>query len=198
MLTAIFGGTFNPLHNGHYEILKALNNDDRFERILLMPDRIPPHKSADALIDDDVRIKMCEIVAGEFSKCELFLFEFQREGRSYTYDTITLLKEKYPQTDFAFVCGGDMLVSFDKWWNYEKLMKMLPFIVFSRTDTDESCFIDSIDKFRRMGMEIIVMEQKIPAVSSTEIRNAFDKSAHLLPDKVFKFLNERGVYNGKL
>lgn len=198
MLTAIFGGTFNPFHIGHYEILKALNEDTRIEKILLMPDKIPPHKSADALIADDVRIQMCEIAALNFSKCELFLFEFERDGRSYTYDTVTLLKEKYPNTDFAFVCGGDMLVSFDKWWNYEKLMKLLPFIVFSRTDTDEKLFFDSVDKFQKMGMEIIVMEQKIPCVSSTEIRNSFEESEALLPKAVYSFLKERGVYNVKI
>jgi len=198
MFTAIFGGTFNPLHMGHYEIIKALENDERIEKIWLMPDRIPPHKSADLLIDDDDRIEMCKIVADKFSKCELCLFEFEREGRSYTYDTISLLQKKYPESKFAFVCGGDMLVYFDKWWNYDKLMKMLPFFVFARTDTNTVVFNESIEKFRKMGMEIFLKEEKIPAVSSTQIRNAFFENEKMLPGEVFAFLKSRGVYNAKL
>ena len=198
MFTAIFGGTFNPLHNGHYEMLKALNQDDRIEKILLMPDRIPPHKSADALIDDKTRIEMCRIAAEDFEKCELSLIEFERKGKSYTYDTVKRLQKKFPDTEFAFVCGGDMLIYFDKWWRYEELMKMLPFIVFRRTDTNEESFNASIEKFRNMGMNIILKDEKIPVVSSTEIRNNFLLGEKLIPEKIYSFLLERGVYNGKI
>ncbi len=76
MLTAIFGGTFNPFHKGHYEIVESLNNDPDIKKILLMPDRLPPHKTSKYLIDDDTRIKMCQIAADNFSKCDLCLIEF--------------------------------------------------------------------------------------------------------------------------
>lgn len=198
MLTAIFGGTFNPLHIGHYEMLRTLNNDDRIEKILLMPDRLPPHKSAEFLVDDETRIEMCRLACEDFSKCELCLIEFEREGKSYTYDTVKLLQKEFPQTKFAFVCGGDMLVYFDKWWNHEELMKMLPFIVFSRTDTDSNLFNECINKFSSQGMEIILMEKEIPSVSSTELREDFSKGKNLLPPKIFKYLNERGVYGGNV
>lgn len=198
MLTAIFGGTFNPLHNGHYEMLKALNNDPVIEKILLMPDRLPPHKTAEFLVDDETRIEMCRIAAKDFSKCELCLIEFERNGKSYTYDTVKLLQKKYHETDFAFVCGGDMLVYFDKWWRHKELMEMLPFIVFKRTDTEDSEFYSCISKFTEQGMRIILKEDKIPQVSSTELRNNFSLGEKLLPPEIFKFLKERGVYGAKL
>ncbi len=197
MLTAIFGGTFNPLHIGHYEILKALQEDERIEKILLMPDRLPPHKTADFLIDDKTRIEMCRLASEDFSKCELFLFEFEREGKSYTFDTITLLKERFPDTEFAFVCGGDMLVYFDKWWRHKELMKMLPFIVFKRTATDETSFNSCIKRFEKEGMKIILKDDLIPTVSSTQVRNNFEKSQSLLPHKIYDFLKESGVYSAK-
>ncbi len=196
MLTAIFGGTFNPFHMGHYEILKALEMDERVEKILLMPDKIPPHKSANSLIDDETRIKMCKLACEDFSKCELCLIEFEREGKSYTYDTVTELKKLYPETQFAFVCGGDMLVYFDKWWNYKKLLKMLPFIVFKRTVTKDEEFNNSVKRFSEEGMEIILKEEEIPTISSTELRENFNKYNYLLPEKIFKLLRESGVYGG--
>ena len=98
--TAIFGGTFNPFHLGHYEMLKALQLDNSIEEIWLMPDRIPPHKECDYMPLDSDRIKMCEMVANEFLKAKVCLLEFERQGKSYTYDTVIELKEKYPQKDF--------------------------------------------------------------------------------------------------
>ena len=190
--TAIFGGTFNPLHKGHYEMLKALNESEKIGKILIMPDRIPPHKSADELISDDDRIKMCEIVAADFSKAQVCDIEFKREGKSYTYDTVILLKELYPNENFAFVCGGDMLVYFDKWYKADELMKMLPFIVFSRTSTDNNEFNDCIRRFSEKGMQIILMDNEIPNISSTDFRKTPLKE--FVPQRVFEFIKGRGLY----
>lgn len=192
--TAIFGGTFNPFHIGHYEMLKALNNDPDIEKILVLPDKIPPHKVCDFMADDETRIKMCEIVVRDFNKAELCLIEFEREGKSYSYDTVMLLKEKYPMTEFTFVCGGDMLVFFDKWYRYEDLMKEVSFTVFKRTDTDYLEFSDCIKRFSRMGMKITVMEEIITDISSTKIRSDFSSSEHLIPTKIYNFLKEKRIY----
>ena len=196
MLTAIFGGTFNPLHMGHYKILEVLNNDPKIEKILLMPDRLPPHKTAEFLIDDETRLEMCRIVAGEFSKCELCLIEFEREGKSYTIDTVKLLQSRYPSQDFAFVMGGDMLVYFDKWYKFRELMKLLPFIVFSRTATEKTEFESCVSQFSKMGMEIILKDDIIPDISSTQVRANFKGLKDSVPVSIYDFLTERGVYCG--
>ena len=194
--TAIFGGTFNPFHVGHYEMLKALENDERIEEIFVMPDKIPPHKVCDILAEDNIRIEMCRIACEDFKKAKLCLVEFEREGKSYSYDTINHLKEIYPNKNFAFVCGGDMLVSFDKWYKYEEIMKLLPFIVFKRSDTNLNTFNECTQKFENLGMNIILKEEIIPLVSSTEIRSDFKNNKDLLPTKIYDFLSEREVYNG--
>lgn len=191
-LTAIFGGTFNPFHIGHYEMLKVLQNDNNVEEIWIMPDKIPPHKTCDFLASDKDRIEMCEIVANDFSKAKLCLVEFEREGKSYTYDTVKYLFEKYPQKEFSFVLGGDMLVSFEKWYRFDELMKMLPFIAFKRTDTNNIEFLNCAEKFEKMGMNITVKEDLIPNVSSTDFRKSNLKE--LLPEKVYSFIKERGIY----
>ena len=193
--TAIFGGTFNPFHIGHLQILEELEKDQKIDEIFIMPAKLPPHKSCDFLADDDIRIEMCKIAAKEFSKATVCLTEFQREGKSFTYDTINVLKELYPQKQFAFVCGGDMLVYFDKWYKYEELMKLMDFIAFRRTDTDDKLFDEFVEKFKKMGMNISVNETRIKGVSSTEVRNDFKKAKELLPENIFEYLNSKGVYN---
>ncbi len=190
--TAIFGGTFNPFHNGHYQMLKALENCDKVSKILIMPDKIPPHKSAEALAGDSDRLNMCKIVAEDFSKAEVCDIEFKRQGKSYTYDTVKLLQKEYPNDNFAFVCGGDMLVYFDKWYKANELMKMLPFIVFSRTSTDSQEFLSCMKRFSDMGMQIILMDDEIPNISSTDFRAGLCKE--LLPEKIYNYIRERGLY----
>ena len=192
--TAIFGGTFNPFHIGHYEILNALQNDINIDKILILPDRIPPHKVCDYMADDSARIEMCKIAAKDFGKAEVCLLEFNRTGKSYTYDTVVELKEKYPSESFAFVCGGDMLVYFPKWYKYEELMRLLPFIVFKRSDTDIAEFNNCIRKFKNIGMQITVKDEVISAVSSTEIRDDFKRAKTLLPEKIYNYLCLRGEY----
>lgn len=193
-VTAIFGGTFNPLHIGHYRILEALQNDSDVDKIWIMPDKIPPHKECDFLADDETRIKMCEIAAKDFSKAEVCLIEFEREGKSYTFDTLTRLKSLYPTEDFLLVFGGDMLISFDRWYNFKEIMKMAQFIAFRREDTDNGLFDSAVLKHSKMGMKIKVMSEFIPTVSSTEIRENFENNSDLLPEKIFEFLQKEGVY----
>lgn len=194
--TAIFGGTFNPLHIGHYEMLSALEKDNQIDEIWLMPDRIPPHKVCDFLAHDKDRIEMCRIAAEDFKKTQLCLAEFERQGKSYTYDTVTEFLKKYPDKTFTFVCGGDMLITFDKWYRYEELMKLLPFTVFRRTDTDSAEFDRMLDKLTAKGMKITVMNEVITAVSSSYIRNNLDKSRGLLPKKIYNYILDRGIYCG--
>ena len=147
--TAIFGGTFNPFHIGHLQILEELQKDEKIDEIFVLPAKLPPHKSCDFLADDNIRIEMCQIAANNFSKAKVCLVEFEREGKSYTFDTINVLKELYPEKRFAFVCGGDMLVYFDKWYKYEELIKLMDFIAFRRTDTDDKLFDCYVEKFKK-------------------------------------------------
>jgi nicotinate-nucleotide adenylyltransferase len=135
---------------------------------------------------------MCKIVADDFEKATVLDIEFKREGKSYTYDTVKLLKEVYKDENLAFVCGGDMLVYFDKWYKYDQLMKMLPFIVFSRTSTDNNEFNDCIRRFSEKGMQIILMDNEIPNISSTDFRKTPLKE--FLPEKVYEYIKDRGLY----
>jgi len=137
---------------------------------------------------------MCRIVAKDFSKAEVCLIEFERTGKSYSYDTVVLLKEKFPNEKFIFVCGGDMLVYFPKWYKFNELMKLVPFMVFKRTDTNDREFDNCVASLRKMGMDITVREEIITSVSSTEIRENFLSNKGLLPEKIYEFLTNRGEY----
>ncbi len=196
MLTAIFGGTFNPPHIGHYEMLAALQKRRDVGEIWLMPDRVPPHKVCDFLASDRDRIAMCERLAEDFSKVRLCLVEFEREGKSYTFDTLSVLQKQYPNKSFALVCGGDMLTSFDTWHRYRELLTMAPFIIFRRIGEDKALFDRKLAQFRKLGMRVTVPRSVISAVSSTEIRRDIANAGNLLPKKVYDYIMTEEIYRG--
>lgn len=193
-LTAIFGGTFNPFHIGHYEMIKTVNELDFIDEILLMPDKIPPHKECDFLADDEHRIEMCRIISEDFQKVKLCLIEFEREGKSYTYDTVLELKSKFPDKNFTFICGGDMITTLDKWYKFEELINEISFISFGRSEISQQEFNEKVKSLKDIGADITVIDKKITEVSSTQIRSDIEGNKRLLPEKIYKFIKDKGIY----
>ena len=124
MKIAVFGGTFNPFHIGHFEIAKALCDMEFFNKVIIMPDSIPPHKKTDYLASDEDRLNMCKIACKDLKKAEISTLEIENGGKSYTINTIRKLKETYKNDDFYFVCGADMIEILDKWYDFESLKNM--------------------------------------------------------------------------
>lgn len=197
-LVAVFGGTFNPFHIGHYEMLSAIEKLDFIDEIFLMPDKIPPHKVCDFLADDRDRIEMCRIASDDFSKAKLCLLEFEREGKSYTYDTISLLEEKYKDKEFLFVCGADMITSLHTWYRWEELIKKIGFLAFNRQGEDKD-FYKAVEFLREKGANIKVVSDVITEVASSDIRKDIgsENAKKLIPEKVYKYIMEKGIYNAR-
>lgn len=187
---AVFGGTFNPFHIGHYEILKALNGNDMFDKVLVIPDRIPPHKDYSYDVPDSDRIEMCRIVCEDFEKAELSLIEFEREGKSYTVDTIKALKKLYPDAEFFVTCGGDMVKTLDTWFDFDELKNISSFIAFNRAN--DKSFHKEIERLGTLGADITVLDNQITDISSSELREHLDRK--FLPKKVWEYVNKRGIY----
>ena len=187
---AVFGGTFNPFHMGHYQMLKALCDNDMLNKVLVIPDRIPPHKTLGNGATDNDRIEMCRLVCEDFGKAELCLIEFSREGKSYTVDTITELKKIYPNDCFFVTCGADMLKTLDTWHDFDRLKQLARFIVFNR-DNDLH-FSEDVKRIMSLGADIIVFNDEIVSISSTHLRKCI--KSEFLPEKVFDYVNKRGIY----
>ena len=188
---AVFGGTFNPFHIGHYEMLKCVCELEFIDRVLVMPDKIPPHKEYDFIVDDIHRQNMCKIACADFSKAELCLIEFEREGKSYTVDTIKLLRKKYPNDNFFVVVGGDMLSTLDSWYNWQELFSLTDFIAFKRADVLD--FDLHYNRIISLGAKVTTIDVNITNVSSTQLRKNLDKN--LLPAKVYDYIMQKEIYN---
>lgn len=189
---AIFGGTFNPFHIGHYEMLSSICSLEFIDKVLVMPDKIPPHKNFDCNVNDFHRQNMCKIVCEDFIKAEPCFIEFEREGKSYTIDTINLLRKKHPNDNFFVTIGGDMLSTLDTWYNWQELIKKVSFIAFKRDGIAD--FEKSYNRLIDLGADIRIIDDKITNISSTKLRNKISKE--YLPPKIYDYIIEKGIYNG--
>ncbi len=188
---AVFGGTFNPFHNGHLEIIKALISLNAFDKILVIPTNIPPHKNAPMLASGEDRVAMCRLALAGYENVEVCDIELRRNGPSYTYDTVCELKKQF-DADIHIVCGGDMITTLYSWKNYSDLLKSAKFVAFRRIGVDNSEFDSAVEKTLSDGGFVTVIDADITDVSSTEIRLGKDNN---LPDVVLQYIKEKGLYN---
>ncbi len=195
-IVAIFGGTFNPIHIGHNEIIKHLNNISDIDKIILIPTKIPPHKNTDFLADAEHRYNMCKIIASNYSNVEVSDIELYREGKSYTIDTVKALESEYKNQKLALTVGGDMLVSFDCWKDYKEILEKCVLITFKRTGVSDIEYYNSIEKLRSSGANILDLNFTITDVSSTKIRSdfSFKLDSNLIDKRVKNYILENNLY----
>ena len=137
MKTGLFFGSFNPIHIGHLIIAESALNETGLDSIWLMVSPQNPLKNKASLAGEFDRLKMTEIAIGNHDKIQASNFEFYLPKPSYTIDTLTELKEKYPSTDFSLIMGEDNLLQLSKWKNYEAILKYYSIMVYPRMMKDK-------------------------------------------------------------
>ena len=195
-ITLFFGGTFNPPHIAHRKMLEAVCDLPEIERVLVAPTNIPPHKEVRGqLASKEQRLYMCSLLCKGLDKAEVSDIEFKRQGKSYSFYTLSDLKEQYG--NIAMLIGGDMVSSFTTWYRYDELLKIAAFYVVRRKGIDDAEFYECVNGLKAQGGDIRVLEIDFPEVSSTEIRNAVSsgkKANELLPENIFEYITANGLY----
>lgn len=194
----IYGGTFNPPHIGHISAAEQAADLLRLDRLLLIPDRIAPHKQLpQGSATAQQRLEMLIIAANGKPGFEVSDMELRREGPSFTYQTILQLKEQYPQDELIFIMGTDMFLSFDTWKNPDIILDNASLAVLYRGEKDE---IHSITRKKEdmeaAGRKIYLVENQVLAISSTDLRRllAFNCGEPYLPESVGAYIRAKGLY----
>ena len=166
MKIAIYGGSFNPMHRGHEQIVEYILKNLDMDKIIIVPVGIPSHRENN-LEQSDTRLKICREIFKDNSKIEVSDIEIKSDGKSYTYDTLIKLIEVYGKNnEFFEIIGEDSLKNFKTWKNYKELLKICKLIVFRRNDDEDK----EIDKEFLKNSNIIILKNKYYNYSSTEIR----------------------------
>ena len=195
----IYGGTFNPPHIGHLQAAKAAVEALGLSKLLIIPDRVAPHKTLpENSPTPQQRLQMLRIAAAGCSCLEVSDIELNREGVSYTYQTILQLREMYPHAELVLLMGTDMFLSFHTWKNPEIILENAALGVFYRGEKGEKGAIEGKKaEMEANGAVIHLVKNPVVNISSTQMRRllAFRCAGEFLPEGVLDYIRENRFYN---
>ncbi len=191
-----FGGSFNPIHNGHLVCARATAEALGYDRVILIPAAHPPHKVAGAeFAEPEHRLEMCRLATTlEPQLFEVDDIELHRPPPSYTIDTVRQLRQVRNWKEVHWLIGADMLMYLPKWRDPEALLRETQFVVMRRPGTEIawSALPPAYSQLRRHVAETPLLD-----ISSTDIRRrvATGKSVeYLVPPGVAGYVREHGLY----
>ena len=194
----IYGGTFNPPHIGHIRAAKGVVRSLGLDKLLVIPDRIAPHKELpEGSASPEQRLEMLYLALADCPEIDVSDIELRREGKSYTFETVAQLRSLYPDAELILLMGTDMFLSFHEWRNPELILQEASVGVFYRGEKGEKPAIEE----RRLQMEaeghkVYLVRNEIVDISSTNLRRMllFRCAGPFLPDGVEAYITEQGLY----
>ena len=194
----VFGGTFNPIHNGHVSLGVYCKDELSLDKLMLIPTYTPPHKSSNELAEEEHRVNMCKLATGQYGYFEVSDIEIERKGKSYTYETLNSLKEIYTEDELYLIVGADMFLTLDKWKNPQSIFKNATIVAVPRNDDDKNDLVYYYDNtIKKLGAKAIVLENPVVQVSSTYIRENIDNYQlikSLIDSNVYEYIVKNKLY----
>ena len=193
----LFGGSFDPIHQGHIEMLERLAEALELDGVMLMPTFVPPHKIRESMAAAEHRLAMCRLAVEGHPNWQVSDLELTREGASFTVDTLTALCRQYPDTRWYLITGADMFVTLRTWYRFEEIARMAVLCTVPREGTDTAALTAYAAGLTAEGVECYVDPNPVLTVSSTEIRSrvvAGESLTGLVPDAVAQYIAQQGLY----
>ncbi len=195
----LFGGSFNPIHNGHINLAESVRDALKLDKVIFIPSGAAPHKSSSEYADGVDRLEMCRLATEHCPEFIVSDFEINRTGKSYSIYTVEHFRQLYPDDELFLMVGSDMLLSFDKWFKYKEILKYVTLTAVSRVGTDFDALNKTAKKIGKYG-KIIVVNNNVVVASSTNIRKLIKNNEDLscyLNGKVVKYIILKKIYSEK-
>ena len=192
MKVGIFGGTFDPIHFGHLLLAEQAREAASLHEIWFIPAGEPPHKQGKPLTPAEERKKMVELAVEGHPQFKVNPIELLRSGPSYTVDTIMELRKQNPHVEFFLLVGADMVKNLPKWYKIKEIIQNVHVIGLGRPGVDHDALPEYIEE-RLMWIPDAVETN----ISSSIIRERLmlNRSVrYLVPDSVYKYIKEQGLY----
>lgn len=185
MKLLLFGGTFDPPHIGHMNLLRGAMQAVRPDLTIVMPAGVPPHKAA-SMTPGMWRYEMCACFLALEKECggriEISDWEIHRQGRNYTIDTVTMLEQKYPGAELYLSVGSDMLLTFTEWRRWPELLQKATLVVESRCEGDMGALHRAARALSAEGGRIVFSQAKALPMASSDIRAGKAPAGALPPE----------------
>jgi len=188
MKIGLYFGSFNPVHVGHLIIATHVINTTALQQVWLVVSPHNPLKPSASLLNEYHRFHLVQSALEGEIKIKASNIEFQLPKPSYTVDTLSYLKEKYPQHEFAIIMGSDSFYNLIKWKNYEVIVKNNPLYIYQREGFDINNDLDA---------NIHILKAPLLQISSTQIRKLIKQKKsirYLVPDIVKEEIEQNGYY----
>lgn len=212
-LRCIFGGTFDPIHNGHINAVSELTDLLGVKQITLLPCRIPPHKDKPTSRSVD-RLNMLKLVAQDNKQFDIDDRELNKDSTSYTFETLQEMRAESPHSHLCFVVGMDSLLNFNRWYKWQQILELCHLVVMQRADDNNidaqksqveqlpSEIYSALSKNKdhltqEKSGKILLLDTNFHNISSTEIRKriatqqSLDK---LLPENIANYIVKHKLY----
>lgn len=208
MKIGIMGGTFDPVHNGHLEMMKAAREALSLDLLYIIPAGNPYFKKE--ITPYPVRYEMMETALESIHDVRFRISDLESDENmpTYTYHTLEILKSRHPQAQLFFICGADVLETIHSWRYPEIILKLAALAVFSRIDRNQTAteHAQKMEMLARLKAQLTasfpdaaccLLEAEIPDISSTMVREKCRKQEpvdELLPAQVIQFIRDRALY----
>lgn len=206
---AIFGGTFDPIHNGHLQTSLSIQAYFKFESYIFLPCKIPIIKP-EALATDQQRIKMIELAIKKYPDFKLDLREIERNSPSYMVDTLNSYILEFPEASITLIIGYDAFISLPHWHQWHKLIILANILVINRNEFATHPMPEVMHEFLAKYQEkekskflnekagtIFLFDAGHYEISSTAMRKEIKKKKDIslqLPEDVYKYIKDEGLY----
>jgi len=193
----IFGGSFDPIHNGHLFVAEAVRETCDLERVLFVPTRQGRHRSAPSS-DASARAEMVRLAIAANTTFAFDDSDLGDDATGYTADLLPRLRLRYPDAPFTFIVGGDSLVH-SRWERLDAIIDLLAaFVVAPRgdvTQTELDTALWALDPARRAKVRMLEIPLVEESATLIRARLAEGRSVrYLVPEPVFRYISERGLY----
>lgn len=187
MKIGILGGTFNPVHIGHLILAEETMEKLKLDKVFFIPAYLPPHKDNVNIAPANVRLKMLQLAIKGNKNLAVSDIEIKRKGRSYTIDTVTAFKNKYPKDELYFIIGSDLLKYLDNWKDLDTIMGMVNFIVATRPGFPLASIPERIHRIDIRAVDISGFSVRQCVKEKKSFR-------YLVPEAVFEYINRSKLY----
>lgn len=188
LITGIYGGSFNPIHEGHICLAKALADSGLVDEMWLLVSPQNPFKVNADLLDDEERLHLARIAVADVPGVEVCDREFSLPRPSYMYNTLKALKKEHPDREFVLVIGADNWERFPDWYRSKAILSNYRIIIYPRPGY----------VLKKVPRKVIVADTPLLDISSTEIRRRIKSDSNYngegLPDAVWKEIKAKGLF----
>ncbi len=194
---ALFGGTFDPIHNGHILLAREFAARLNLDRVVFMPTFVPPHKIKTEMAPAIDRLTMCRLACDPYPELAVSELEINRRGASFTVDTLEEMKRAQPEATLFLLVGADMFLTLGSWHRFADIARLAVLCTVPRDGVPVDTLRAYATTLEAQGARCVVEEFDTPYVSSTQIRErvrAGQSVKELVPDTVAAYMAAQGLY----